>query len=120
MTPRIQFGPRRTPATLAQLAGPWWLFLATGVAWLIISAVVLRFSIASVAAVAVLIGVVFLVAAVRSRLLCRLHPIGPVCVVRRLAIAIVAHASPRPCRSRVAGAMAPGQKGKPAVSCSSP
>jgi uncharacterized membrane protein HdeD (DUF308 family) len=62
---------------LAQLAGPWWLFLATGVAWLIISAVVLRLSIASVAAVGVLIGVVFLVAAVRSRLFCRLHPIGP-------------------------------------------
>jgi len=37
---------------LAQLAGPWWLFLATGVAGLIISAV-------------------------RSRLFCRLHPIGP-------------------------------------------
>ena len=48
---------------LAQLAGPWWLFLLTGVAWLIISLVVLRFTIASVATVGVLIGVVFLVAA---------------------------------------------------------
>jgi hypothetical protein len=39
---------------LAQLAGPWWMFLVTGVARLIISAVVLRFSIAPVAAVGVL------------------------------------------------------------------
>ncbi len=54
---------------LAQLAGPWWLFLVTGVAWLIISAVVLRFSIASVATVGVLIGVVFLVAAVSEILI---------------------------------------------------
>src|SRR5215470_7790466 len=49
---------------LSQLAGPWWLFIATGVAWLIISVVVLRFSIASVATVGVLIGVLFLVAAI--------------------------------------------------------
>ena len=39
---------------LAQLAGPWRMFPVTGAAWLIISAVVLRFSIAPVAAVGVL------------------------------------------------------------------
>ena len=39
---------------LAQLAGPWRMFLVTGAAWLIISAVVLRLSIAPVAAVGVL------------------------------------------------------------------
>jgi uncharacterized membrane protein HdeD (DUF308 family) len=49
---------------LTQLAGPWWLLLVTGVGWLIISAIVLRFSIASVATVGVLIGAVFLVAAI--------------------------------------------------------
>jgi uncharacterized membrane protein HdeD (DUF308 family) len=69
VTPRSQFGPGRGPAMLARLAGPWWLFLVTGVAWLIISAVVLRFSIASVATVGVLIGVVFLVAAVSEILI---------------------------------------------------
>jgi len=69
VTGRMQFGPSRRPAMLAQLAGPWWLFLWTGVAWLIISAVVLRFSIASVATVGALIGVVFLVAAVSEVML---------------------------------------------------
>ncbi len=47
-------------ASLARLAGPWWLFLLTGIAWLIISMVVLRFSIASAATIGVLLGVVFL------------------------------------------------------------
>lgn len=49
-------------ASLARLAGPWWLLLLTGIAWLIISMVVLRFSIASAATVGVLLGVVFLAA----------------------------------------------------------
>ena len=65
----------RTRATLWRLAGPWWIFLLTGIAWLIISWVVLRFTPASVATVGVLLGVLFLVgmldefliASVRSR-----------------------------------------------------
>jgi uncharacterized membrane protein HdeD (DUF308 family) len=67
--------PPSVKAALARLAGPWWMFLLTGIAWLIISMIVLRFSIASVAAVGVLMGVVFLggvfseivIAAVRLR-----------------------------------------------------
>ena len=47
-------------ASLARLAGPWWLLLLTGIPWLIISMVVLRFSIASAATIGVLLGVVFL------------------------------------------------------------
>ena len=34
----------RTRAALWRLAGPWWIFLLTGIAWLIISWVVLRFT----------------------------------------------------------------------------
>jgi uncharacterized membrane protein HdeD (DUF308 family) len=49
---------------LGRLAGPWWMFLVTGVIWLLVSLIVLRFSIASVAAVGVLIGVVFLFAGI--------------------------------------------------------
>jgi uncharacterized membrane protein HdeD (DUF308 family) len=64
MTTRMGSWPPGRPAMLAQLAGPWWAFLVSGVCWLIVSAVVLRFSIASVAAVGVLLGVVFLLATV--------------------------------------------------------
>jgi uncharacterized membrane protein HdeD (DUF308 family) len=69
-------GPRtRVDNMLDQLVGPWWMFLVTGIAWLVISLIVLRFRITSVVAVGVLMGVVFfagwfseiLVASMRSR-----------------------------------------------------
>jgi uncharacterized membrane protein HdeD (DUF308 family) len=50
----------RVETMLDQLTGPWWMFLVTGVAWLVISLIVLRFRLASVVAVGVLMGVVFL------------------------------------------------------------
>jgi uncharacterized membrane protein HdeD (DUF308 family) len=68
MTARTQMNARTEPqsgnrsAMLAQLGGPWWVLLVTGVAWLIISAAVLRFNTTSVATIGVLIGVVFLIA----------------------------------------------------------
>jgi uncharacterized membrane protein HdeD (DUF308 family) len=43
---------------------PWWLFLVTGIAWLLLALVVLRFDITSVAAVGVMLGVLFAVATV--------------------------------------------------------
>jgi uncharacterized membrane protein HdeD (DUF308 family) len=55
---------RRTRAALWRLAGPWWLFLLTGIAWLIISVMVLRFTPASVTTVGVIMGVLFLLGAV--------------------------------------------------------
>jgi uncharacterized membrane protein HdeD (DUF308 family) len=48
---------------------PWWLFLATGIAWLLISLIVLRFDITSIAAVGALLGVVFLMAGVNELVL---------------------------------------------------
>ena len=36
MTTRMHLQTRRRPATLAQLAGRWWIFVITGVAWLIL------------------------------------------------------------------------------------
>ncbi len=65
----------RVETVLDQLAGPWWMFLVTGIAWLVISLIVLRFRLASVVAVGVLMGVVFVagwiselfIASVRSR-----------------------------------------------------
>jgi len=57
---------RGTRAALWRLAGPWWLFLLTGIAWLIISWVVLRFTPASITTVGTLLGVLFLLAAVNE------------------------------------------------------
>ena len=39
------------------MAGPWWLFLLTGIAWLIIGWIALRFNPASIATVGVLLGI---------------------------------------------------------------
>jgi uncharacterized membrane protein HdeD (DUF308 family) len=40
-------GPRgRVETVLDQLAGPWWMFLVTGIAWLVISLIVLQFRLA--------------------------------------------------------------------------
>ena len=44
----------------------WWLFLVTGVAWLLISLVVLRFDVTSIPAVGALPGVIFLMAMFRG------------------------------------------------------
>ena len=61
---------RPTPrSALWRLAGPWWLFLLTGIAWLIIAVMVLRFTTTSVVTVGVLMGVVFLLAAVNEFLI---------------------------------------------------
>ncbi len=51
---------RGARAGLWRLAGPWWLFLLTAIAWLIIAWVALRFTPASIATVGVLLGVLFL------------------------------------------------------------
>ncbi len=62
MRSSVAAGPRRRVDTvLDQMTGPWWMFLVTGIAWLVISLIVLRFRLASVVAVGVLMGVVFLV-----------------------------------------------------------
>ena len=54
---------------LSRLAGPWWLLLVTGIAWLIISLVVLRFNTTSITTVGVLLGVIFLMAMLNEFLL---------------------------------------------------
>lgn len=48
----------------SQLSRHWWIFLLSGFAWLVIAVVVLRFSIASVATIGLLLGAVFLFSAV--------------------------------------------------------
>jgi uncharacterized membrane protein HdeD (DUF308 family) len=51
---------RGVRGALWRLAGPWWMFLLTGIAWLIIAWVALRFTPASIATVGILLGVLFL------------------------------------------------------------
>jgi len=43
---------------------PWWLFLVTGIAWLWVALVILRFDITSITAVGVMLGALFAFAAV--------------------------------------------------------
>ncbi|MFZ4584294.1 MAG: HdeD family acid-resistance protein [Acidimicrobiia bacterium] len=50
------------------ITGMWWLWLVTGVIWLLVSLVVLRFSNASVTTVGVILGLVFLGAAINEAL----------------------------------------------------
>jgi uncharacterized membrane protein HdeD (DUF308 family) len=56
----------RTRAGLARLAGPWWIFLLTGIAWLILSWIALRFAPASIPTVGILLGFLFLAAMVNE------------------------------------------------------
>ena len=54
--------------------GPWWVLLLTGIAWLIFAVIVLRFTIASVATIGVLMGVVFLAAMANEFLIASVRP----------------------------------------------
>jgi uncharacterized membrane protein HdeD (DUF308 family) len=70
----LQDRTRGARTALWRLAGPWWLFLLTGIAWLIIAWVALRFTPASVATVGALLGVLFLFGAVDEFFIAALRP----------------------------------------------
>jgi uncharacterized membrane protein HdeD (DUF308 family) len=59
----VRAGARPNTRALWRMAGPWWVFLVTGIAWLIIAVMVLRFTPASVNTVGVLMGILFLLGA---------------------------------------------------------
>jgi uncharacterized membrane protein HdeD (DUF308 family) len=65
MDERTDIRPR-TLAGLSRLAGPWWIFLLTGIGWLILAWIALRFAPASIPTVGVLLGVYFLVATINE------------------------------------------------------
>jgi uncharacterized membrane protein HdeD (DUF308 family) len=56
------------------ITGIWWLFLITGIAWLIISLIVLRFDTTSIATVGALLGVVFLIAGMNEAMIALVRP----------------------------------------------
>jgi uncharacterized membrane protein HdeD (DUF308 family) len=60
-------------AGLTRLTGPWWLFLLTGIAWLIISMAVLRFNTTSAFTIGVLMGFVFLAATANEFLIASVY-----------------------------------------------
>lgn len=60
----------------SELSSHWWIFLLSGFAWLIVAAVVLRFSVTSVATVGLLFGAVFLLAALSQFALAALRAGG--------------------------------------------
>jgi len=70
----LQDRTRGARAALWRLAGPWWLILLTGIAWLILSWVALRFTPASVATVGILLGVLFLFGMLDEILLASVRP----------------------------------------------
>jgi uncharacterized membrane protein HdeD (DUF308 family) len=70
----LQDRTRGARAALWRLAGPWWLMLLTGIAWLILAWVALRFTPASVATVGILLGVLFLFGMLDEILLASVRP----------------------------------------------
>ena len=50
----------------SQVSRRWWVFLISGIAWLLIAVILLRFNIASVATIGLMLGAVFLFAAVHQ------------------------------------------------------
>jgi uncharacterized membrane protein HdeD (DUF308 family) len=55
---------------------PWWLFLLTGIGWLLIALIVLRFDTTSIATVGTLLGVVLLVAGANEFMIMSMRAIG--------------------------------------------
>src|SRR5262245_55467324 len=64
----------RSLAGLSRLAGPWWIFLLTGIGWLILAWIALRFAPASIPTVGVLLGVYFLVATINEFFIASVMP----------------------------------------------
>jgi uncharacterized membrane protein HdeD (DUF308 family) len=58
------------------VTGTWWIFLATGVLWLVIALIVLRFDLTSIATVGALLGVILLIAGANEFLLMTVRDVG--------------------------------------------
>ena len=57
-----------------RLTGPWWAYLLAGIAWVLISVIILRFNIASVATIGLLLGALFLLSAVEEFVIATVRP----------------------------------------------
>jgi uncharacterized membrane protein HdeD (DUF308 family) len=63
-TARITSQRSFEPTSLARLLPPWWLLLITGIGWILVSVIVLRFDFTSVEAVSLLFGFVAVAAGI--------------------------------------------------------
>ena len=52
--------------TLGRTLPPWWWLLITGIAWMLVALILLRFDYTSVSAISILFGVVAIMAGARS------------------------------------------------------
>jgi uncharacterized membrane protein HdeD (DUF308 family) len=53
-----------TQRSLGRVLPPWWLFLITSIAWMLVALIVLRFDYASVSAISILFGIIAIAAGV--------------------------------------------------------
>ena len=58
-----------------RLTGPWWAHLLVGIAWVIISVIILRFNTTSVATIGLLLGALFLLSAVEEFVIAAVRPV---------------------------------------------
>ena len=58
--------PTDLKETVSKITGYWWVGLVAGIAWLVISLVILQFDSASVATVGVIVGLMFLLAGIQN------------------------------------------------------
>lgn len=61
---------------VGEMTSAWWIFLVTGLVWLLVALVVLWFDATSLATVGILLGTVLLMAGVNEFLASRLRAIG--------------------------------------------
>ena len=52
-------GMRETRETARDVAGFWWLWLVSGIAWIVVSLVILQFDRASITTVGIIVGIMF-------------------------------------------------------------
>jgi uncharacterized membrane protein HdeD (DUF308 family) len=60
--------------TAGEISGFWWMWLVTGIAWIVVAVTVLQFDQASVTTVGVIVGLMFLFSAVQQFILAALTP----------------------------------------------
>ncbi|HEX2322395.1 MAG TPA: DUF308 domain-containing protein [Streptosporangiaceae bacterium] len=68
---KVQSGPMQV---VGRLTGPWWAYLLAGIAWVVISVIILRFNIGSVATIGLLLGALFLLSAAEEFALAFVRP----------------------------------------------